>query len=1358
MSITIGKIVSRSKGGHQYGVQFYTDGNSQPHTLKFETDDQIHIGDYVLGQYYEDESFKHFVFHYNELFSPKDISHWLTVFSIEKENGKNPLFIDIISNNLEQIQVVLNQGGESIPLAVMLLEWGCNHIDSLPYEDLLLKSYNFLCNSVHQLKRKSLGMAIIACVNFINKAWGKEWFSSEKDDLLKVHQLDKLIPNDKNAVKENGIQEDDSMAVFYSRRINAIASHDAGCPLQGFITQTPALLFAGLGSDFAKYLSIEAKDRIGSIFHLNGPTLSELISGYRLVEVKQYLANHQDEWQSYSETDLIQRLTRESAVSRIGFIRETYTNASKKIREAYINLMLNTEVATDQFDDYMALLQDLYSEEMRIDEDVKEASARAICRYFCDNVANHVDSRMSHLAFKLWRSVKWDLSFDEQVDYLKCGLLNKETFISSAQKQPDTNLFALWQSCRSKSEDSMLEVLNKAIQDREKRWTDWNSGIELYKAGIFGHIPFRLLFRPGTPKDTITSELYKLKPAEYIEYLESYSDRKLATDVAAVLWSRVLKTVKLSQPAASIDDGAYQSRYSSIPKDEIFIGLLKDWAGHERKALKIFIASVLRDSIDKNIAKEVKALFGQDKYVSHSEVERFICEHKRYFDNLLVAQKLGLKELITDPHTAVICDDLPGLEKHKENSNRKFIKNHLSEPLAIRGHNLIEEQKKAVICDEDNTLVVNSAGGGKSTLIEAKARYLINTSNVSPKDILVLAFNHSVAEELSGKMKDVGVECGTFHAIAQGILARKYGYKPSFFEPKDGLAVYFDLMSTDSQFKRVVADYAISTSYDGLKAPYEYETEEDYEDAVIEYNSKRRGKCLDKLFPEYKDMDGRTVACKSIQECGICDFLGSHGIPFKYERFYEHEVYRPDRKRYQPDFAIYKHKGDTTPLLYIEHIGINKEGKCAPGIDKKAYEEKREWAQKIHEKYKTVLLETTGAEFDDHSVFTNLAQKLKKHGIDLSKTVAPPFNNYDYSDIGELCVSYVSLMKSSCQSFSDIRKKVQSKDDLYFLDKMIGRYLEEYERIKKGDDDKDNKVDFDDAILEATELLNNGIVQQTYKYILIDEFQDISIARHRFVKALRDSETKLFCVGDDWQSIYRFSGSDLSLFADFERYTGYASKIEAGTTFRFGNPARKVSSTFINQSMPCGKKVKQYDKDKVTEIETLPYEKDPVSQIQTILDDILVEDAGNGNDNDEKIIPKVIFLARNSPKKDAAFKYLYNPSLKITNKKAKRGKKYFVSYKGEEIPFYSIHAAKGLEAENVIVLNCNEDKFGIPSQMSESPLLRYVLSKPDPYPYAEERRLFYVALTRATTKTWLLYKENLPSPFIREIQEIISKR
>lgn len=84
--------------------------------------------------------------------------------------------------------------------------------------------------------------------------------------------------------------------------------------------------------------------------------------------------------------------------------------------------------------------------------------------------------------------------------------------------------------------------------------------------------------------------------------------------------------------------------------------------------------------------------------------------------------------------------------------------------------------------------------------------------------------------------------------------------------------------------------------------------------------------------------------------------------------------------------------------------------------------------------------------------------------------------------------------------------------------------------------------------------------------------------------------------------------------------------------------------------------------------------------------------------------------------------------------------------------------AKGLEAENVIVLNCNDGKFGIPSQMSESPLLRYVLSKPDAYPYAEERRLFYVALTRATTKTWLLYEENHPSPFIREIQEIISKR
>ena len=249
MSITIGKIVSRSKGGNQYGVLFYTEGNSQPHTLKFETDDQIQIGDYVLGQYYEDESFKHFVFHYNELFSPKDISHWLTVFSMDKENGKNPLFIDIISNNLEQIPGCFEPVEESIPLAVMILEWGCNHIDSLPY-DLLLKSYKFLCYPNLQFKRKSLGLAIIVCVNFINKAWGKNWFSSEKDDLLKVHELDKLIPNDKNAVKESGIQEDDSMAVFYSRRINAIASHDTGCSLQVFLNQTPALLFACLGSDF----------------------------------------------------------------------------------------------------------------------------------------------------------------------------------------------------------------------------------------------------------------------------------------------------------------------------------------------------------------------------------------------------------------------------------------------------------------------------------------------------------------------------------------------------------------------------------------------------------------------------------------------------------------------------------------------------------------------------------------------------------------------------------------------------------------------------------------------------------------------------------------------------------------------------------------------------------------------------------------------------------------------------------------------------------------------------------------------------------------------------------------------------
>lgn len=1352
MSITIGKIVSHSKGGHQYGVQIYTDSYSGPRTLKFEIAGHLNDGDYVLGELLEEESPQRLVFRYTNRFAPDDVNCWLVAYSAELENGRNLLIPDITCTYNEQLSSILRYGEESIPLVRMIMEDGCNHIDSLSDTErrLIEISYRTLCDYLPIIKDKpkQLGMFIILCVRLINNAWNKEWFSSEKDSLLNAHMLDELIYSIKNTIQGIGLQEDDSMAVFYSRRINAIAaSNGAECSLKVFITQTHTCPY-----DYVKYLSSDAKRLIDSIYHHNGPTIPERIKSRCLEEVKQYFTNHQDEWQSYG-TDLVQRLNRESPASRIDFIRTTYSHANKSIREAYLNLLLRTEIATVPFDDYMAILQNLYSDDLKLDVDVNETRAKAICRYFCDNAAKHVDSRISHLALKVWKFVKWrDLSFDEQVDYLKCGLLN----ISSVLGTSDINLFTLWQSCRSKDVGSLLEDLNKALREREDRWTDWDLGIELYEADIFRHIPFHLLFRPGTSIDTIASELLKLKPAYYIEYLESYPERKLATDVAALLWSKVLKTVKFSHCAVSTDTEVYQSRYSSMPDDEVFIGLLKDWSGHERKALKAFIASVLRDSIDKSITKSIKALFKQDKYVSHSDVEWFICEHRRYFDNLLIAQRIGLSELITDTPTVDICKDLPGLKRHKEDSNRKFFKLHLSDPLKVRGHVLIEEQKRAVICDEDNTLVVNSAGGGKSTLIEAKARYLINTQNITPKDILILSFNHSVAEELASKMKDVGVECGTFHAIAQGILNRHYGYNPSFFEQKDGLAIYFDLISTDPQFKRTVTDYAISTSYDGLKAPYEYNSAEEYTAAVIEHNSKRRGKCPEKLFPEYKDMDGRTVPCKSNQECKICDFLGSHGIAFKYESFYEHDIQSADRRRYQPDFAIYRKKSDEKPLLYIEHIGINRDGKCAPWINQEAYEEKRAWAQGIHNQFNTILLETTGAEFDDHSVFTNLAQKLEEYGIDLSNTVAPPYNNYDYySYIGRFCVSYVSLLKSSCQSFEDIRKKVKSKDDLYFLDKMIGRYLEEYERVKKGNDDKkDNgRVDFDDAILEATELLNDGIEQQTYKYILIDEFQDISIARHRFVRALRNSDTKLFCVGDDWQSIYRFAGSDLSLFANFEQYTGYSAKIEAGTTFRFGNPAREVSSRFISQSKPCDKRVKQHDKDKVTEIETLPYEMDPVSQIQAILDDVLVEDSSNGKD--KKIIPKVIFLARNSPKNDAAFKYLYNPSLKITNKNTERGEKYFVSYKGQEIPFYSIHAAKGLEAENVIVLNCNDGKFGIPSQMSESPLLRYVLSKPDAYPYAEERRIFYVALTRATTKTWLLYQKNHPSPFVTEIQKIL---
>lgn len=414
-----------------------------------------------------------------------------------------------------------------------------------------------------------------------------------------------------------------------------------------------------------------------------------------------------------------------------------------------------------------------------------------------------------------------------------------------------------------------------------------------------------------------------------------------------------------------------------------------------------------------------------------------------------------------------------------------------------------------------------------------------------------------------------------------------------------------------------------------------------------------------------------------------------------------------NRRAYCPDFTIFNANGEV--LLYLEHKGINKEDRCAPCIkDPDGYKKIKEWAAEIHVNNNDTYFTTTSADFQEGTVFTKISKVLEEHfKLDTFVEIPELYRYLDYPDVGKECASFISLLKSSCQSIADIINKIPSKEDEYYVRNMIKPFYEKYEERKNSE----GLIDFNDVIIEATNACNINPCKRKYDYILVDEFQDISIARYHFIEALRNENTKLFCVGDDWQSIYRFTGSDISLFTELRNLIkenkGYA-EINAGTTFRFGEPAISISSSFIRKNRAQKEKnVESFVKGSQTEIKICEYDNNAASLIKQILDSIIDE-------NEESEEPSVIFLARNNPSKKEmqirTFPYLNHEEELYINSENDRS---FINYKEKKIPFYSIHAAKGLQADYVIVLNCNKGNYGIPSLVEEAHLLQYVLHKKD---------------------------------------------
>ena len=468
---------------------------------------------------------------------------------------------------------------------------------------------------------------------------------------------------------------------------------------------------------------------------------------------------------------------------------------------------------------------------------------------------------------------------------------------------------------------------------------------------------------------------------------------------------------------------------------------------------------------------------------------------------------------------------------------------------------LTEKQREACMIDEDNNLVLAGAGTGKTSTMIGRAGFLIHSGQAKPDQILMLAFANKAAREMQERLDERVKEIPrTFHKLGRDIIVKVEGEHPSLSPLSEDDALLKnqvgkwieEKMINNSSYKEDVLNYFSDYLYPAVN-PFDFKTKGEY----LEYIRAN----------EIWTLKGEKV--KSLGECLIANHLFALGIKYQYEANYKNKTPRLNFRQYKPDFYLPDYG------IYIEHFGVDRDGNTAPFIDKEKYRQGMEWKREQHKKYKTRLIETYHYELTEGSLRQNLEQKIKKlrvkfHPLSPEEILEKLIKFGAVSALAEFLANLLKACKRDGLCPDQLHpEKFPSvdPDQLQQIRTILSPIYELYQNHLK----ENQEIDFDDMIHKAIDYVKSGRFISRWRYILVDEFQDISEPRARLVKALKESanECSLFCVGDDWQSIYRFTGSDIRFTTEFKKKFGPTKTTKLDKTFRFNDSICDIASRFI---------------------------------------------------------------------------------------------------------------------------------------------------------------------------------------------------
>ena len=783
----------------------------------------------------------------------------------------------------------------------------------------------------------------------------------------------------------------------------------------------------------------------------------------------------------------------------------------------------------------------------------------------------------------------------------------------------------------------------------------------------------------------------------------------------------------------------------------------------------------------------MEKLLSKDKYIARSDYYRAIekyCQVVSFFDNLCSSDLLGVYcqknglDIQRIENALLYYHEMEDLQKSPsfiDRHNEVFLNNHLkseneyldsilkSVDPVIR---LDDEQRKVVLSDEDYTLVIAGAGAGKTTTVAAKVKYLVEKKGVKPEQILVISFTNKAVGELRDKInKSLRINCPvtTFHKTGYAILRKQDKEKRQVVDGGFMFNVINNYLKGNILEQPELVDKLILFFGSYFDAPYEGEDLNDF----FNYISKSDFTTLKGNMSEYTEeiIDKRTGKCISIahermrsaQEVQIANFLYLNQIDYKYEKPYEYHILK-SRKPYTPDFTIYQ--GDK--VAYLEHFGITEDGKNNRYNEEQLSRYKQEINDKVrlHKKHKTDLIYTSSGYNDGRNLLEHLRENLEKLGFTMAprnskevfeKIVNTEENKYIMKLVKLVC-TFIQNFKTngfSVDDFSRFERNSTNERTKLFLSICQQCFLEYSKRLKEK-----NAVDFEDMINDSVRILTEQQrigAKLDFKYIIVDEYQDISRQRFDLTKELsKICKAKIIAVGDDWQSIYAYAGSDITLFTHFTKTMGYGLELKITKTYRNAQEVIDIAGGFIqkNQSQLRKKLISPKHIEEPIVIESYSENVDRKQtagkggryymigeKVEAIVEKILLEN------------PKSSILLLGRYGFDAfhlchSGKFVYNE---------KTGSVTPNKFPNIVLDFMTVHRAKGLGYDNVIIINARNEVYGFPSQVQDDPVLKYVVRDDHSIEYAEERRLFYVALTRTKNRVYLIVPQERPSGFVLEL-------